>query len=162
MTWVKALTLRQLESRTAHLAVLPGNREIVKFITPQRREQLAALFQQAVGRPVKVELDAPPAGEASGPAGDRRAAPASPSAVGASAPGPTGQSDRQKAMGLPLVRQVLELFDATIIDVRPEASEAAGAAESAAGAGGAPPPVHRPRRRENLPEDPPHEETEDV
>jgi hypothetical protein len=73
-------------------------------------------------------------------------------------------------MALPLVRQVLELFDATIIDVRPEAAPNTGDP----GAGALPPPAAdaasaAPNAVRDLsdppgepPDDPPHEEPDDV
>lgn len=98
------LVLVAFDERGARLTPRPGYRDLAKLVTPRILEQLAAAFQQVTGRTTKVTLDLPPADAPSTPA-------------------PGGMaSQRQKALALPLVRQIMDLFDATVIDVRPEGS----------------------------------------
>jgi len=87
----------------AKLEVRPGERDMLKFVTPERRTTLAQMLGRIVGRPVRVEIESPAAGSQA----DRAVA-------GDGSRGPRAQD----AMALPLVREVMDLFDATIIDVR--------------------------------------------
>lgn len=76
---------------------------MLKFVTPERRTTLAQMLGRIVGRPVRVEIESPTAA----------------SQVDWSATADTSRGPRaQDAMALPLVREVMDLFDATIVDVR--------------------------------------------
>ncbi len=101
------MTLKSLDQGTATLEPLPGQRDVLKFAaSPLRRDQLAGLLRQVLGRPVRVEITAP----SSSAAGDAPAAKGPPSA----------NAERQAATLLPLVQQVMDVFDVTIVGVRPE------------------------------------------
>jgi hypothetical protein len=106
---------------------------MVKFLTQPRRDQLAQLMQSVLGSPVRVEVETPAAGAQV----DASALEGPPSGGG----GGGRASALEQAMSLPLVKQVMELFDAQIVDVRPEAqAEEAPAAAGPAPAADAPAP----------------------
>lgn len=101
--WIRSFTLQSLEQDVAKLEVRPGERDMLKFVTPERRTTLAQMLGRIVGRPVRVEIESPAAGSQM----DR-------SAAADASRGPRAQD----AIALPLVREVMDLFDATIVDVR--------------------------------------------
>ena len=146
MAWARNLSLREIDGAIAHLEAVSGRSDLKGFINDQRRTQLAKLVEQVLGRPVRVtvnfspsqpsvpsppsppelgRLDSPPSsnlrehtrhghqqdtsahGGLTQPAVER--APAT----------SLTQSVRDQAMKLPLVKQVLDVFDATIINVQP-------------------------------------------
>ena len=110
MSWVRSLELRNLEARRAVVAPTSGRRDLVKFLTPQRREQLAAIFRQVLGRPIQVEIL-----ETTAPAD---AAPETPDV------------DHAKATSLPTVRKVMDHFNASVIEAHPApAPDASGEPE---------------------------------
>lgn len=125
LSWVKSFALRQLAGGVAKLVAQPGQRDMMKFVTTQRRDQLAQIFAGVLGSPVKIEIEAP---------APPSAAPGSDRAVGGA------PSAMQQALALPLVKQVMEIFDAQVVDVRPEGGVDADAASSAAAPPGATPP----------------------
>jgi hypothetical protein len=51
---VRSFALRQFAGSVARLVAQPGQRDILKFVTPQRRDQLAQVFAGVVGSPVRV------------------------------------------------------------------------------------------------------------
>ncbi|MCC7409204.1 MAG: DNA polymerase III subunit gamma/tau [Phycisphaeraceae bacterium] len=104
-SWIGLLNLASFDGAVARLAPKPGHREIQKFVGERQRQQLAEMFQAAVGRSVRVELAMPPAGEVEAPAGHTSSA--------------ASQADRRRALDWPLVKGVLEHFDATLVGVRP-------------------------------------------
>ncbi len=107
LSWVQNLTFRGFDGRTLKVAPAAGNRELTHFLTPARLDQLAQLAGSVLSQPVRVELDAPTTPP--------------PEASPAVAAQPTSNS-RQEAMSLPLVRQVQELFDTTVVDIRNESN----------------------------------------
>lgn len=110
LSWVRSLGLQTLDGQTARVAPLPGKQHVRRFIADRQRQQLADLIRPLIDRPVKVELiDEPPKKGAAQPRGDDGEASPAPSR-------PDGRGDRNEAMKLPLVQQVLEEFDATLID----------------------------------------------
>jgi len=115
MGWARHLTLRELDGETARVAVMPGQRDIHGFVNTRRREQLAALLKPIIGRPIRVELDSAPVSGDDAPPMPR-------SGRGAAAGGreQLSQADRARVMELPLVKRVMEVFDATLMDVRRE------------------------------------------
>jgi len=151
-SWVRGLEMRSFDGRRAVVTPLPGQRDLGKFLNAQRCEQLAAMIGQVIRKPVKVEVDTDAAGAAP-PAGPGSGAAAEPDARGPAA-GPV--MDRQQALALPLVRQVLELFDATLIDVAPEQAQAPAPTPPAAAA----PRLPAPRRDETPGEAPESDEIE--
>ena len=107
MGWLEALALNRMDERAVHLSLLPGRRDMQRFVAaPRQREQLAELFRGVLGRPVRVEVDlgAPITGGSSA------------TAVG----GGTRQvrGEREEAMSLPLVREVMDTFDVVLIEAR--------------------------------------------
>lgn len=99
----------------------PGQRDIALFVGPRQRDRLAGELTKLLGRPIRVELDAP------APAVQPVSAPDGGGKAGASA------TDRQRAIGLPLVKDLLDAFpDAVLIDAR---REQAADAEVSADAG---------------------------
>ncbi|MEX2215828.1 MAG: hypothetical protein WD768_17080, partial [Phycisphaeraceae bacterium] len=107
LSWVESLSLRQIDERTASLSLVPGKRDMHRFVsTDRQREQLASLLKQVLGRPVRVEIDAVGAASSTAVAG-----PTSSQAI---------RSQREEAMALPLVREVLNVFDASLVEARAE------------------------------------------
>lgn len=104
--WLRYVQLDRLDAERATLRIVPGHREVYGFATDNRLAQIARVIQDVTGRRLRVTLDRDtPAGDAG--AETSNAAPAG--------------SERREAMGLPLVRQVLEIFpEASLIDVREE------------------------------------------
>ncbi len=119
MRWIEALALVRLDDRAAHLSLLPGKRDMQRFVAgPRQREQLAELFRGVLGRPVRVEVDMGAAGSAgSANAGNFGAA-----AVAPGGPVRHGRGDREESLALPLVREVMETFDAVLIESRSAAA----------------------------------------
>lgn len=103
--WVRSLSVAGFQNDTLQLLAQPGQRYLINFINEARQAQLANLVEQVVARRVRISItmavpldDAPP--------------------TQGHTPAPT---NRQKAMQLPLVRHVMEVFEgATIVDVRSE------------------------------------------
>lgn len=113
---MKALLLRRYDSGVALVAAPPGRRDLQRFLNGIGRDQLARQLTAIVGRPVKVEIEAP--------------ADAQPDLT--PAPGSQGPSVMQQAMTLPLVKQVMDVFDVTLVEARPDAPPAAPDATPAA------------------------------
>lgn len=106
LSWVeRSLTFLRADDRVVHLATRPGSRDVRSFVQDRHREQLAELFSKVLGRPVKVEVQAPADAPVSVPS------PAVPT-----------QSLRpsQQVLNLPLVSQVMREFDTTLAGVRDE------------------------------------------
>jgi len=117
MSWVRSLNLEKLKAGRAYVAPMPGRRELTKFLTPQRCEQLGEVFRKVLGRPVRVEIadptgPPPPHADKTPPAGD--------------------QIDHAKAVSLPTVRQVLDHFNAIVVEARPDQQPATGTAGTTA------------------------------
>ncbi|MEM9018925.1 MAG: hypothetical protein AAGC44_00050 [Planctomycetota bacterium] len=114
LAWVDRVSLGGLdrEQGVATIRPRPGQRDIARFVGPRQCERLAGELTKLLGRPMRVELASPTQQDHSpstDPAGAR--------------PGPS-QADRQRAIGLPLVKDVLDAFpDAQFLDARPEQSE---------------------------------------
>jgi DNA polymerase-3 subunit gamma/tau len=139
LAWARNITLRKLDGHHAVVAPLAGHRDLAKFLTPQRCEAIGTMLAQVLRHPVKVEVEAVGSREmGNGRAAGERAVTAPPaserSAVAAGvAPGSAADGainrpvamDRQQVLGLPMVRQVLEVFEASIIDNYPEGQERA-------------------------------------
>jgi len=125
--WVQSLTLTRIDGDQAHLAIQPGKRDLYRFITQDKRDQLGQLLSSIVRRTLRVQISPP-------------------SAAAESANRPTNdnkQSNIQQAMALPLVRQVMETFDASIINVKKIeeiAAESDAEAEQPLADGGIEPP----------------------
>lgn len=128
MAWAGHLTLRALEGQVAHIAALPGHRDMIGFMSPDRRKQLGEMLRSVLGRPVRVEVDASPVVQNPDAGDEAHAGVRSNGSVarngsgvgGASRHMPT-QAERAEIMDLPLVKQVMEVFDVTLVGVRTEA-----------------------------------------
>lgn len=118
LSWIRTFALKQLAGGVARLIAQPGHREIFKFVTDQRREQLSQIFGSVLGSPVKIEIEPP-------------ASPSAANSVTTSAGPSSSQSALQQAMELPLVRQVMDLFDAQVVAVYPEGQTKVGESQSA-------------------------------
>ena len=116
--WVGSLRLQQFDGESAQLTTMPGRRELLRFVTPQRSEQLAQLFRQVLGRPVRVEIGS---GGQSDHDADAESDPVAGAGADPHASSLSRSSDtveRGRALDLPLVRQVMEHFDASVVDAR--------------------------------------------
>ncbi len=112
------------------VALLPGKRDMQRFVAADRqREQLANLFKQVLGRPVRIEIEAGGTGHSQQP-GD--AAQGQTDSTHAPTVG-SMRTEREEALALPLVKEVLAVFEATLIEThlqiqRPAAEPAPTAA----------------------------------
>ncbi|MEX0653416.1 MAG: hypothetical protein WD151_04760 [Phycisphaeraceae bacterium] len=105
--WLRYVELANLDDERAVLRVVPGHREVFAFITDVRLTQIGKVIEDVVGRRVRVTIDRGPTGAPD--TGD----------AASGQPGQPAGGDRREAMGLPLVRQVLEIFpEASLIDIR--------------------------------------------
>ena len=117
LSWVQSLSLSKLDDRTAFVSLLPGNRDMQKFVAADRqREQLADLFKRVLGRPVRIEVVAnAPLGSSAetSPASQNNGANLAPSSRAL-------RTEREEALSLPLVKEVLAVFEATLIETHME------------------------------------------
>ena len=141
LVWVSHLQLVKADTHTAWLGPKPGRRDVMKFVTVQKnaREPLATFFQQLLGQTVQVEWHTAPSHSPSSSPTTVTPVPAtSGSSASRSSPNSpdhdhaanfpitdtqtasSSMGERQAAMRLPLVRQVMDLFDATIVQVKAE------------------------------------------
>ena len=107
LSWLRWLRLTQLDEQVAHLSPLPGRRDVLKFLTDRQKDQLTELLATIVGRRLRVELEADSTGT------DSDSATGSADFLSAQ----MTADDQRKAMGHPLVQQILQQFDADIIAV---------------------------------------------
>jgi len=110
LSWVQWLRLVRLDERTAHLEAAPGRRDVMKFLTERQKTQLSDLLRPIVGRGLRIEL------EQSQPM--TTAEEASAHATTEKEEDESRMTPRQ-ALALPLVKQVMAVFDADIVQVRP-------------------------------------------
>lgn len=102
-----------LEGGRVRMRLRPGQRAKAAFIRHGTQQQrLADLFKEVLGRPVSIEWDEAVESVPEQPAPLRSVS---------TAPSP---DERNRALNLPMVRQVMEVFDASLIDVRPERATA--------------------------------------
>jgi len=116
--WVDKVTLAKLDAEQGLCVLQPreGQRDIAGFAGPRQRDRLALELTKLTAKRFRVELANAPTPDASGHA----------SAPGGKAA--SGRLDRQHAMGLPLVRDVLDVFpDAVLVDTRKSATDDASA-----------------------------------
>lgn len=130
--WLRALAPGSYHQGSFELSLRPGQREMVKFFGDRQRQQLAQMLGEAAGRPVKVSLSLATHGD--GQSGDASSADQLPGE--GERRGVMTAAQRQAAMDLPLVRELLESFDLSLVEVRQageaDASDAAIAAAAAA------------------------------
>lgn len=113
LAWLRNLELRSIDGEKVVLAPRPGHREMLGFATPPRLASLEPLFAELLGRPVKITI------ESAAEAGSTSSSNSTGEAPAGARPGLSVDA-RRKAMNLPLVKQVLQEFDATIVDIREE------------------------------------------
>jgi len=111
LSWVGMLQLTGLDKRVAHVAAAPGKREVLRFFSDRQKNQLADLLRDITGQRYTIQLDQP---------ANATAATATPTTPDR----PTSQQ-RREALSLPLVKQILDLFDAELVDVRQQDGDAA-------------------------------------
>ncbi len=107
--WLGAMELASLEGQVARLRAKPGRRDVMRLMSDSRRSQLAQMLGEATGRSWRVEVTAPAGLEAGG--GHEEGS------------GHGAAGDRQAALDLPLVRQIMDQFDVTLMQVRREQDE---------------------------------------
>jgi hypothetical protein len=144
MSWIKQLAVRRADEQSVVVDTLPGSRELRGFLDDRRLEQLGNLLGSILGRPIRISLETsgnPASIPMHEPDANRTRASLSqvrPPKPGTPAPGTAGNSgvpgvvvnpvtekpgervDYSRAMNLPLVRQVFEVFEATLINAHPE------------------------------------------
>ncbi len=106
LSWVNALDIRRVDARQVTFALRPGQRGRFAFVSnPRQQGRLESLLREVLGVTMRIDIEQPVAdgGDDTTPAG-------------------AGQSlDRQAALAMPLVREVMEVFnDAVIVDIRKE------------------------------------------
>ena len=97
-----------LQGGQLKLAVKPGEGHVARFMTDARKAQLAVIVESILGRRIRIQVDleaAPQSPDSQTP---------SPDSIRLS----VSNEARKKAMELPLVKQVTEMFNATLIDVK--------------------------------------------
>lgn len=118
MGWVADFRLEQFEAGVARIAPLPRKENRATFAsTPRVRASLEAVLSEVLRAPARVEVITPE--RRSGSAGD-----------GGSPPPGSSTSRLQRAMDLPTVRQLLEVFDVSVVEVRDETPASAAASDN--------------------------------
>jgi DNA polymerase-3 subunit gamma/tau len=123
LSWVQSLSLARLDDRTAVVALLPGKRDMHRFVSAERqREQLADLFKKALGRPVRIEVESTGGPQTKGTTqGASHAAQHAPAHSGGAALSTQSiRTEREHALALPLVKEVLAVFEATLVETHLE------------------------------------------
>lgn len=124
--WLATLMPVGLQGHTLGLQLRPGQRAMVRFLGPRQQQQLAQMLSQLTGLPMKVDLNLAASGDAGdGPATSHSHAGDDPNddsgSISGGASGGGGvitAAQRQAAMDLPLVRELLESFDLSLVEVR--------------------------------------------
>ena len=134
-SWLNKLKLTGIDGRVARVVCLPGQRDILAFVDERRRSQLAELIASVVNRPVEVSVTTDdtslvPERGGSGSPNPNGSGAARPSTAAADrAAGPSARSanfdrrptldeaSKREAMKLPMVRNVIEVLDATLVDI---------------------------------------------
>jgi len=129
MGWVADFRLERFEAGVARIAPLPRKENRATFAsTPRVRASLEAVLSEVLRAPVRVEVITPERRSGNAGTSDR--------SVGDGSAPPQGSSTSrlQRAMDLPTVRQLLEVFDISVVEVRDEtpASSAASDDDTAA------------------------------
>ena len=108
LSWLRFLRLEKLEQAIATLKAVPGHGEVARFLTDRQKQQLTDLLSQVAQRKLSIRL----LGDDDEAAAPRRSA--------ADVSDPTAH---EKALSLPLVKKVMEVFETDLIDVNKEAQE---------------------------------------
>lgn len=128
MSWVRQLTPIRADAQSFYIDTLPGNRDLRGFVDDRRLDQLAALLRPILSRPVRVRFvsgsdrNTPiePETAPATPTPDTPSAPANRAATTGVPPRRFDRTEFEKALQLPLVKQVLAVFEATLVDAHPE------------------------------------------
>jgi hypothetical protein len=128
MSWVRQLTPFRADAQSFYIDTLPGNRDLRGFVDDHRLEQLATLLRPILGRPVRVRFISDsdrntPIGPEAAPTPpplDTQSAPAYHATTTGTPPHRPDRTDFEKALQLSLVKQVLAVFEATLVDAHPE------------------------------------------
>ena len=116
-----------MDGNVAHLTLKPGQREMVRFFGDRQRGQLSQMLSDLAGQQIKVELQMPTqqmvdetgnggrSGSNDGNGGNASSGPGDQSGSGR---GAITAVQRQTVMGLPLVRELMESFDLSLVEVR--------------------------------------------
>jgi len=118
MSWIRNLTVASVGDQTVRMR-LPERRDLARFVGPNQKQQLGDLLQSLLGRRVRVEfVSSPQPDDPSFEAvtSDRDAASAREGA--GESQGGGSSPDRREALSLPLVKQVMQQFEVTLLDVR--------------------------------------------
>jgi hypothetical protein len=110
LSWIRGLRLVELAGDRAVICPRPGQRELLKFLSSDRQQRLAQMISDCAGRRIRLALQAEQDDDSDGPSATGSAGQA----------GRMTQADRQRVMQLPMVQQVQQLFDVTLIDARPD------------------------------------------
>lgn len=111
LTWVGKLQVTAFDGETVNLVTEPGQRNLLGFINDNRKAQLADLIATVIGKRIRIELSAPQ---------QEHAAPdmAATDSTARGAPRALNRQDQARALDLPLVKQVMQVFDgATLVGV---------------------------------------------
>ncbi|MBI1335339.1 MAG: hypothetical protein GC164_00080 [Phycisphaera sp.] len=116
LNWVHSFTLSSLDQAQAVITPRPGKRQMVSFMTPTQCDRLSELLEPILGRRVRIQVQAGATLDHApdAPTRDESAAPTTQ---------PASRSDRDAAFKLPLVRQLADVFDVTLMDVHNEPDE---------------------------------------
>lgn len=136
MSWVRQLTPIRADAQSLYIDTLPGNRDLRGFVDDRRLDQLATLLRPILGRPVRVRFVSgsdrntliEPETVPAPPPLDTQSASANRAATTGVPPRRSDRTDFEKALQLPLVKQVLAVFEATLVDARPEPPARSGTA----------------------------------
>jgi hypothetical protein len=97
----KAMVIASIADRMVTLAPKPGNRS---YVTERQKSQVAELLGKILGKPVSLQIQ------------EKQAQHEEHVSSGG------GMSQRQAAMTLPLVEQINELFDVSLVEVADDES----------------------------------------
>ena len=114
LSWVTKLQLTKLDGQTAHISAPPGRRDLTRF-AEQQRDRLEQLFRSVSDLPIRVRIESTSGKTAADARGGAAGEPGEP---GQTVADDTDRIDTKRAMALPLVRQVVEHFDVSVLDAR--------------------------------------------
>lgn len=116
--WLSTLTPVALQGSVMQLKLKPGQRAMVRFLGPRQQQQLAQMLAQLTGQPMKVDLNLSTQDQGMAADGDTPGGDADENPGRSGSGGVISAAQRQAAMDLPLVRELLESFDLSLVEVR--------------------------------------------
>ncbi len=102
MGWIARLTLQSFQAGLASFTTQPSERDLIKFATGTMGDRLKQLLRQLTGNTCRFQITV--------------AAPDAPDTADET----PATLTRQAAMDLPMVKEVMGCFSATIVDIHPE------------------------------------------